>query len=638
MRSRIGIILISIARIGILPAIAQEIPRETWLDEVKVVGIPPEEYAAGSNIKTVDSTAQVILAPNNLGELLTQHSSLYFKEYGNGMLSTVSFRGTAASHTAVIWNGLNLNSLTLGSTDFSNLPIFMFDDIHIHHGSASALYGSDAVGGSIVLQSQPEWIEGYQLQLVQNIGSFGQNFSGIKGSYGQGKWEGKTTTYYYHSHNDFPFKNTAKYGYPEEKQQNASVRNYGIMQELGYHFSTDRYLYLHTWYEDNENDIQPIMGNNLNTKNYEHIYNRHFRMALDYHQLESWGNLSMMAGFVNDHQVYNDQAQIATSRFVAQATYEKKFTPQLGLKTGGNWQYIKPNVENYKSDINQKRYDLFSSFRYVPYDFWELSFNARQAFVTGFRAPFTPSMGSELTLYQQKNRQLILKNQAARSYRIPTFNDLYWERSGNPNLRPEDGWSVEGGLQYTQSWQEFSLSSEATYYRMWIDEWILWRPKGTDWSPENIREVLAQGIELGSSLEWRKRQQSFIIDAHYAFTSSQNKKALSAFDRSVDKQLPYTPFHRATLNARYQWNDWMINANTGFTGKRYLTTTNESFLKGYVLANLYLGRSLSFWNTQSSLSLRINNIFDKDYQNVNNRAMPGRNYQLTIQIYFSNTP
>lgn len=106
------------------------------------------------------------------------------------MLSNISFRGTSASHTAVMWNGLNLHTLTLGSTNFSNLPVFMFDGIHVH-------YGSDAMGGSIVLQSQPELIEGYQLQLMQNIDSFGQNFSGLKSSYGLGKWKGKTTTYYY---------------------------------------------------------------------------------------------------------------------------------------------------------------------------------------------------------------------------------------------------------------------------------------------------------------------------------------------------------------------------------------------------------------------------------------------------------
>lgn len=631
------IFFLLIAGLSVIPAAAQEISKEQWLNEVEVVGIPPEKYAAGSKIQAIDSIARVSLSSNNLGELLTQHSSLYIKEYGNGMLSTISFRGTSASHTAVLWNGLNLNSRTLGSTDFSNLPVFMFDEVHIHYGGGSALYGSDAIGGSIVLQSQPEWTEGYKLQLTQNLGSFGQNFSGIKATYGQGKWEGKTTTYYYQSDNDFPFKNTARYGHPKERQQNASIRNYGIMQEAGYHFSANRYLYLHTWYENSSNDILPIMGNNMKPETYEHINNRHIRTALEYHQLAYGGHLSLMTGYVNDHQVYHKQPPIATSRFVARATYEKPFSSRLNIKAGGNFQYIRPDVVHYEYDISQKRYDLFASLRYTPYDFWKLTLNARQAFITAFQAPFAPSAGSELTLYQQKSRQLTLKNQLARSYRVPTFNDLYWEPGGNPELKPEYGWNAEGGLRYTQSLGAFALSTEATYYRMWIDDWIIWIDGGTFWSPQNIREVHVQGAEVSIRLDWQGRQRRFLLDIQYAFTSSKNKKALSPFDRSVNRQLPYTPLHRAAANARFQWKDWFINGNISMTGRRFLTTTNESFLEGYTLVNTYMGKNLMLWNNQASLSLRVNNILDTDYQNMNNRAMPGRNYQLSIKVYFSNT-
>ena len=59
-------------------------------------------------------------------ELLRQNTSLYFKEQGAGMTSSVSFRGTNASQTAVLWNGININSQTTGQTDFNNVGLWWF--------------------------------------------------------------------------------------------------------------------------------------------------------------------------------------------------------------------------------------------------------------------------------------------------------------------------------------------------------------------------------------------------------------------------------------------------------------------------------------------------------------------------------
>ncbi len=632
------ILLFIISGLSMLPAAAQEFDREQWLEEVEIVGIPPEKYAAGSKIETIDSTAQAVQLSGSLSDLLAQNSSLYFKEYGHGMLSTVSFRGTSASHTAVLWHGLNINSLTLGSTDFSNLPVFMFEAVAVHYGSGSAWYGSDAIGGSIVLHAPPLWTPGYSLQFVQTLGSFGQNFSGLKSTYGNGKWEGKTTTYYLQTDNNFAFKNTARYGQPRERQQNAGVQNYGILQEAGYRFSSRRYVYLHTWYEQSRNDIQPVMGNNLKPETYEHIRDRHLRSVIEYHQLTAQGHLSLMAGFVNDQQLYNRQAPIATSRLMAQATHEQSMSRKLTLKAGGSFQYIVPEVAYYEPGITQRRYDLFASLRYLPYTRWQLSLNARQAFVTGFRAPLAPSLGSAWTIYQQKNRKLLLKNQVARSYRVPTFNDLYWEPGGNSDLRPENGWSTEGGLQYSQSQSRLSWTAEATYYRLWVDDWILWTDAGSYWSPQNMREVEAQGIELSNRLDWKGKRQQFSVAVHYAFTQSENRKALSAYDRSAGKQLPYTPLHRAAMNVHYQWRQWFVRGNTSLTSKRFLTTTNESFLQGYTLVNLYAGKTLPLGKLRSNLTFQANNLLNTRYQNVSNRAMPGRNYQISLQIHFSHQP
>ena len=72
----------------------------------------------------------------DLSAILSQHSSIFIKSYGNGTLATPSFRGTSAQHTQVEWNGINLNSPMLGQMDFSQVPVAQFDGLEILYGAA----------------------------------------------------------------------------------------------------------------------------------------------------------------------------------------------------------------------------------------------------------------------------------------------------------------------------------------------------------------------------------------------------------------------------------------------------------------------------------------------------------------------
>src|SRR4051812_33013156 len=94
--------------------------KTAYLQEVSIYGMPVTRYATGTKVDHIDATGTSLL--NNA---LSQSSSIYFKNYGNDQLSTIAFRGTSSSHTAVLWNGMNISSPTLGQTDFSLLPSFL---------------------------------------------------------------------------------------------------------------------------------------------------------------------------------------------------------------------------------------------------------------------------------------------------------------------------------------------------------------------------------------------------------------------------------------------------------------------------------------------------------------------------------
>ncbi|MDF9795255.1 vitamin B12 transporter [Catalinimonas alkaloidigena] len=613
-----------------LDAIAQEAD-SILLDAVEIFGIPASKYASGSSIVRIDSVAKASQVNGSLQDLLQQETSLYFKEYGYGMVSSISMRGTSSSHTAVLWNGLNINSPTLGSTDFSNLPAFMFDEVQVHYGGGSSLYGSDALGGSITLQSNAPEQEGLQLQASQTIGSFGQLFSGIKANIGLQDWQLATTVYRNTAENNFPFENTARYGLPEERQENADLHNFGVMQEISYQPASNKRLSLNAWYEESENGVLPLMSNNLKEETYERIEDTHLRLSMQYQQQERWGHLQATAGFVRDQQIYDQQAPIIAQHTLARLQYDKNLSERLSIKVGSDWRYVKAAVESYEQIRFQHRVDAFASANYQALEWWKLSLNLRQSWVSGYDPPFSPSLGSEILLLNNNTQQLSLKSQVARNYRVPTFNDLYWQPGGNPELNAENGWSYESGLHY----QTKRLNTEVTYYHSDMEDWIVWLDQGTFWRPQNFRNVVVNGIEGRGQYQFTLKKLKLRFSSSYAFTSSLNKVPINEYDRSENKQLPYVPRHRLTFNTHAEWREWSTGLLSQWTSQRFLTTTNESALEGYALVNLRLSRTFEWWKTQHAVSLRINNILNTDYQNVARRAMPGRNYQLSIQLHFS---
>ena len=115
--------------------------------------------------------------------LLNFNSLVYLKENGAGMVASPSFRGTTASQTAVIWNGINVNSQFLGQSDFNTLNTLAFDNISVQAGGGSIGYGSGAVGGSIHLNNEIRFHRGFENQISARYGSFNSYGMNLKSTY-----------------------------------------------------------------------------------------------------------------------------------------------------------------------------------------------------------------------------------------------------------------------------------------------------------------------------------------------------------------------------------------------------------------------------------------------------------------------
>src|SRR5690606_22428207 len=148
------------------------------------------------------------------------------------------------------------------------------------------------------------------------------------------------------------------------------------------------------------------------------------------------------------------------------------------------------------------RIELYQSTTFRPDEKLALSLNLRQLIYSGTFAPFTPNLGMDWSFWKAESQSLLLKTSLGKGYKVPTLNDRYWDPGGNPDLLPEESINGEVGLHWLKNGL-FSWDQSLTFYRMQVDNWIIWLPQGSVWSPENIRDVQNQGIEYQGKADWK---------------------------------------------------------------------------------------------------------------------------------------
>ena len=103
--------------------------------EMEIVSTQLEQ--SGTTKTTIfDSVVRSGSELTNLAGLLADNSVVFIKSYGRGGLATASFRGTAASHTQVLWNGFQITSPMLGQVDLSLVPAVFFDEAKLQYGGS----------------------------------------------------------------------------------------------------------------------------------------------------------------------------------------------------------------------------------------------------------------------------------------------------------------------------------------------------------------------------------------------------------------------------------------------------------------------------------------------------------------------
>ncbi|GAB4030499.1 TonB-dependent receptor [Spirosoma gilvum] len=605
------------------------------LSAVTVRAIAPERFLAGQKLQRIDSTTLLQFRFASLTDLLALNTPLAFKSYGPGQLATVSFRGTSANHTAVLWNGININQPNLGQTDFSTLPVAGFDRLAVQYGSSASAVGSDAVGGSVLLGNTPDWQPGLRLTVGQQVASFRNNQTQVGVQYttalgASWKLAGKTLTYLSKFNNRYPY--TERQNYFLEP---STTGQRGLIQDLYFLHKSGRQISINAWLTDND-----LIQSPQDTIARERTRTQSARFLATYEADKT----TIRVGWIRDVLDYAkgniyDPAHTQTDRFISRIEREFSIkstqTYQLTLRTGGEWSHYRTRTDGYGGQlIEENRADLYALFR-LQATRWLVSANVRQAFVARFNPPLTPSIGAEYQLVQHKNFSLTAKGAISRSYRVPTLNERYWTDLGNPNLLPENGLNLEAGLATAGALSDnLNLTAELTAYRNRVDNWTYWNPT-TNYHVENLQLVMSRGLELTTGLTYAQVGWKAGVRMSYALTRSSQERAYDAYSQDIiGKQLIYVPIHTGTLNAYLQQGQTRLSVQLQANSRRYTTFDNTQFFKGTVLANVLLQHSIVWETVPIRIQGQVNNVFDALVLGVKRNALPGRNWAINLIINF----
>ncbi|RLD76656.1 MAG: hypothetical protein DRJ10_13230, partial [Bacteroidetes bacterium] len=225
-----------------------------------------------------------------------------------------------------------------------------------------------------------------------------------------------------------------------------------------------------------------------------------------------------------------------------------------------------------------------------------------------------------------------------KNFRAPTFNDLYWADSfakGNPDLSPEKAYSSEMGFVYLPFNNVNILNAELTVFANYIKDLILWQPVGSIWTPLNLKENFARGIELNIKGLLSVKSLIFNYKLSYSYTKSTIEKIGENESESIlHNQIPYIPYHNVNLNLSGRYKGFSVSCFQNYTGKVYTDLTNLRTLEAYLLGNMSIAYEFNLANVQVSTFFKINNIWNTNYQTVYLYPNPLRNYQLGLKMKF----
>ena len=572
---------------------------------------------------------------DNLADLLSKETPIYIKSSGPGGLSTISIRGAGASHTQLYWNGISINSPTLGQLDLATLPVAFIDEAEIHLGASSVVDGSGGLGGAIQLNTSANYKNKLNATFRKELGSFGIDKTLFSINAGNKKFQSKTSLFRNSSTNDFKYIDITQENSPISERENAEIIQYGIKQEFYFAPNKENNFAIKSNYIDSYRQISSGIG--VKTKG-EYQTDKTLRLMGEWRHGKKKTFQHLRLAFIKDEMNYMDtslsiNSLISVDSYKASYNFNHYFNYLLKFSAQVNAGSDIANSTGFGAQHQQNRQSVFVQFEQKSNWGYQYNIAARQEVIDGKLIPLIPTIGVKYFL--TKNHHFAINANAARNYKAPSLNELYWNPGGNPDLLPEIGFTSEMGLTYQYRKLAFSISP---YYSL-IDNWIQWLPQESGiWTPINVKQIENKGIELDIKKVFKiSNEVKLHLHSGYNYVNSINKSSILTSDNSIGRQLIYVPKHTFNIVLKLELKQWSFAYNQTITGKVFIDATNTTYMPYYAPADINISYSLKKDMKSADIGLKISNLYNEDYQIMANRPLPGRWFLLFLKVNLNAT-
>lgn len=598
------------------------------------------------------STSEVVLSEKdfklhnceNVGDALQTITGVYI-----GSTGEIGLRDVSSSKVVVILDGQRLNTAGGSGVNISSMPIDNVQNIELLRGGRSAQYGADAVGGVIVITSKKGTSEEGKLKKTffatkVSLGSYGKFMINLNNSLSLGKFSSFVSYQHDQSVDNFTYEyiGYGTYAYTAlDTVKNNHKSSDNIFVKMDYLLNKKQNLSASFNHYGSENGTPGMIEQH--TPNAVLAFNNQ-SYNLTYNNSDIFAGFSIkgQAYFLDNETKFNDPDDINQS-----ASDHDNYALGLEFTQAGsllddllmlNYGYSYRNDRIESTSVGNKIRNTHSGFGAITggldFDFFISRLEASLAFRYDAPSDFANAFSPRFSLSMSHNSgefNVNLKTHITRSYKAPSFNDLYWPKDafsvGNPNLLSESGFNYDIGL--STGYKIFNFS--ANFFSNDVDNLIVWSQDpslNNLWTPKNISRTSTKGMETSASFTILK---IWNVNLEYTF--------MRALDVGPDpnrygKLLAYKPQNKIDINNSLKFSNIEWNFNYHLTDYRYTNAANTQWLPAISTFDTNIAYRFKIAKVGMNLVAEMINIFNVPVMLTSGTAEPGRLMKVTLGANF----
>lgn len=616
----------------------------------------PSQTLNGEELKKLNSLS--------IADALRYFSGLQLKDYGGvGGIKTVNVRSMGTHHLGIFYDGIELGNAQNGQIDLGQFSLDNVEEISLYNGQRSAIFqpASDfGNAGSVYIRTKaPHFVAGKRCNLVlrAKCGSSDTfRFSSL--------WERKLSERVASSLSAGVLSSSGRYKFRYRRvtedhtvaYDTTAVRHNGDIWAVRVEGNvrggiSDGYWNVKAYTYHSGRGIPGAIVNNVWRRGERQWDHNTFWQAVFQKSFGSRFSTKALAkyAFYDTRYVNNDETQIHVDNTYRQQelylstanVYEVLPRWSISLSYDFKWNKLNSDMVNFAFPHR------YSNFVSLATALTLGRFQAQASVVAQFvkdhvrygapskaRQTLTPAFFANV--YPFGTKLLAVRAFAKKSFRMPTFNDLYYADMGNSRLNPESAIQYDMGVVVAKEWKR----SLVDHFRIQVDGYcnavhdkIVAYPKGQQfrWTMLNLGKVHIKGVDALAELGVMPMAE-LRLTARLQYTYQDARDVTDPAASYYRDQIPYIPWHSGSAILGVSWRRWDLAYSFLYTGERY--SQQENILYNHLQPWYTHDMSVSYREGKWAARLDVNNVFSQDYDVILNYPMPKRNYMLTWEYHF----